>query len=312
LVLEESTLAEFEVQFCAIAGKFYFYDNQIQDNLLFQANETVKSMEFEGGAIKNLKYGSHIGERVAFHGVKAIEGGCWNFNKQDCSRLQFLSCDLSHAEFLGADLRDTRFDSCHWDQSGPYAQVYGHQKILEDNKPEELENLRSLYLRLKKNHDKDDEYALSGDFHYQEMNLRRRLLSGKTGVKHQAEKAILGLYKVVSDYGESPVRLVLSLFASFGATALGLGVLKKLSRWEQVTQLSRTDLSQLMNHSFAEWPKNLELVLYGLAPSVLNKSVAEAAGKLNSPAKFLLLTEAIVGVTLITLLIMAIRRRFKR
>ena len=303
LSITECEFSELHLISNRINGKFTFQYNEVTMSFVFESNEITQSTELDGDAIKFLNYKSHIGERVVFHGVKTIEGGIWSFNNQDCGRLQFLSCDLSNADFLGANLRDTSFDSCKWELSRNYAQVFGHDQIITSNDPEELENLRSLYLRLKKNHDENHEYALSGDFHYLEMSLKRKLLRGQGGIKNNLEKFILDIYKLVADYGESPFRLGMSLITSLVGTALAIGVFNKIALWNKVN---------LINYSLDHFWSNLGMLLYGLVPSAMSKPAIDKAAALSEGAKFLVFAEAIFAISITTLLIMAIRRRFKR
>lgn len=151
------------------------------------------SVVFRGCSIGTLTYETHKGERVAFNRCKIevsqlfIEDNSqpskkdsneakWSFSNQDCSGLTFLNMSLEGADFLGADIVDTRFISCNWEKGEKYSKVSQHDEIRKTGNRENLYLLYSLYQQLKKNLEDARDYQSSGDFHYREMELRLKLL----------------------------------------------------------------------------------------------------------------------------------------
>ncbi len=293
---------------------------QVQFNILILRGVVLDhGVMFEICKIAQLLYTTHLGQRITFNSVDIPEHGNWDFQDQNCCQLSFVNCDLSRANFIGADIRDTRFDSCTWDKAETYVQVYDHNRIIKQNKPAELEKLRSLYLRLKKNHDEDHEFALSGDFHYQEMELKRRLKLEEVDFrpsqdwffslvgackklknwKPLSERWLLWLYKFTADYGESPLRLLRSLIGSLAIAPLFI-------YWaNSLTAVADT-------HKSVKLMQIYEIVTFGLMPSSLTTEAKGLVSGLNFGAKLIVFGEAVFTITITTLLVMAIRRRFKR
>lgn len=118
------------------------------------------SVTFNGCSIGTLRYEAHKGERVAFNRCK-IEypqqfvtenevlpkqnKNKWFFSNQDCSGLTFLNMSLKGTDFLGADIVDTRFISCGWEQDDKYSKVSQHNDICTTGDHEKLYLLYSLY-----------------------------------------------------------------------------------------------------------------------------------------------------------------------
>ena len=137
------------------------------------------------------------------------------FSGADCSNLAFINVDLSLADFSGANVLHTRFESCAWarDSSGDRrSKLYRHDLTVDRKDDSALARLQSLYRMLKRNYDDTKDYELAGHFHFREMEVRQR----RNAIKGWSfDRCVVVLYYVVSDYGESYVLTFWSLVLSF-------------------------------------------------------------------------------------------------
>lgn len=260
----------------------------------------------------SLSYTTHQGERLAFNRCQVIDcsthgRGQLEFSDQDCARLAFLNMDLSRADFLGADISQTRFISCEWlkNRKG-YRGVPDHDGILADGDRNRVGLLHSLYQQLKKNLEDAREFHAAGDFHFREMEVRRHLRRMEGG--YRVERGLLALYRFVADYGESYGKLFLSLVASFPVAAVLITVVERIR-----ILMNSGDTITSANDLFRGFSGHLYTVFFGLAPPGLNKPLLEGLpGKLHWASQFILILEGLVALTLATLFVMALRRRFRR
>ncbi len=309
------------------SGKAVFLQIISRGKLVLENCRFANPTSFTGCRIHTLRYAAHMGERVVFNQCKThqkykMPPGVWYFTHQDCSLLSFLNMALSQADFLGANLSDTRFDSCRWPVER-YAKVYRHKEILDTGSTSQLRLLQALYRQLKKNLEDARNYRQAGDFHYREMEVWQRLLQGQG---RSLDRAILWLYGLVGDFGENYRKLFASMFLSILLTT-GLVTLCE-SRFNGNVIANLTQLFSVLPERFQDgqlgvtlldlatrlisalWERFQEVFL-GLIPSPFQRSAFDSHSY-HFVSKFLIVIEGLVLVTLSVLFVMAMRRRFRR
>ena len=119
----------------------------------------------------------------------------WNFSGQDLSNFSFIECDFSVANFLSANIQKTHIDNCIF----PTDKV-GRKKLFYHNTNEDEIKLQFTYQRFKRQFTENHYYQLAQDFHFQEMELRKKLS------KNVFEKIVLKIYFFLSRYGTNYLR----------------------------------------------------------------------------------------------------------
>jgi hypothetical protein len=269
-----------------------FKDSKFHGDMSFHLAKMEKGGRFVNCLFDSFTYQTHIGERLLFNHCKTEKELI--VIDQDCSRLAFLNMDLTKADFLGADVSKTRFDACPWkERGGPkYATVYKHSEYLENPTNEDYQDrvskLKALYRQLMKNLEENREYKQAGDFHYQEMALRQKMLAdGLADSESWFERPMLWLYRVVGDFGENYVKLGGWLVASWLASACLI--------WSYNLDKTYTHiLGIVVTAIIPGWPKS------------------PAIAEFNEFCTTILISEAVVTLILAALFAMAVNRRYKR
>ena len=113
--------------------------------------------------------------------------------------------------------------------------------------------------------------------------------------KQYGERFILWLYHLMADFGESYKKLFYWILSSICVTAWCMQILEKKSLF----------VKGLDFHYF-------KIVFFGIIPLATQKTVIDEIKGLIFWSKFLLTLEGLIVITLSTLFVMAIRRRFRR
>ena len=119
----------------------------------------------------------------------------WNFSGQDLSNFSFIECDFSVANFLSANIQKTHIDNCIF----PIDKV-GRKKLFNHNTNADDIKLQFTYQRFKRQFTENHYYQLAQDFHFQEMELRKKIS------KKVFEKIVLKIYYFLSRYGTNYLR----------------------------------------------------------------------------------------------------------
>ena len=290
-------------------GTNRFEDIRVDGIFIFKHNTMEKTTVLNGCSIALFQYEPSVGEKLILdcihYGNNEQGEKCatrFDFMGQDCSRLMFLNTDLSQANFLGARIEQTWFESCSWAsaQNGiPYAQVCDHQPQAEKNS----QRLQSLYCQLKKRYEEMKEYSLSGDFHYWEMDLREKSL---TWEGHIMEKCLLKLYRRLGDFGENYLRLLLWILVPLPAVGLTIFAAEA----SEINEWLVNTLSGKIPKFFASYYDHFKQVLLAIVPTAVTNH--KILGALSDFSKLILNMEMIFALIVVTLFIMAVRRRFRR
>lgn len=296
--VEEADNANFDS--AVFHNNLSFHGTIFKEKLGFTLTEIKKGGRFTDCEFASLTYSTHIGERLLFNHCS----GAVTFKDQDCSRLSFLNMNLDKTDFLGADIKETRFEACRWEKPEDkprYAVVCGHEEIIKRNQRDELFKLKSLYRQLMKNLEDSRDYKQAGDFHYRDMELREKMIAGGLISKESCvEPWILKRYKCLADYGESYTKLglwiILSLFITIGVVF--------------VFELIRN--CGCSTPSFDSIGKIAKAVLFGIVPSGLSRTVDPILLKLSFVSQLMIYLETFFAIIVGALFVMAVNRRFRR
>ncbi|MBI5569327.1 MAG: pentapeptide repeat-containing protein [Desulfomonile tiedjei] len=109
--------------------------------------------------------------------------------------------DLSRCRCQGTDLRKAEITGALWRKIGSRFGVFDEVASIPMDATRDWYDIERLYRELKQNYEDRRDYERAGDFHYGEKEMRR--INPKT---HWAWRFVLGVYLVVSGYGERCLR----------------------------------------------------------------------------------------------------------
>jgi len=249
------------------------------------------------------------------------------FDEVDLSRVFFHDCDVSQVWFTSSVRWATRGD-------GRGLAVYEETIPLREYRARELNRsgnrdygaVAQIYQQLKKNYDSRLDYWTANQFHFAEMEMKRlaapeegRLLGLRGWFYHRGwgdpRMILLALYRYASDYGNSYWKPMFWLFATvilFGALLPLPGV--GLNR--QGTGHSETYTSEwrVGDHAKPNIWAEIRLVGKGAITSADTSTFQKAPE--YAPAypwgRVLAIFETLLTSTLFALLLLAIRRQFRR
>jgi len=205
-----------------------------------------------------------------------------NYSPDFGGNVQFNNVNLSRCKLVGNSIRDMDLTDVIW------AQRYGRNILYDENAlrsgaPIPSGSLKEAYQLLKEKYRALGDHAKAGDFHYGEMEMKRR--------EYGWPKRVLCpefLYWLFSGYGVGYIRAFIVLLALVGLFA-------KFYLW--------TD-SSLFSSSF------LQSLLFSIQVSTLQRpSLPE---ELSQAGQWLRTVEMIFGPLQIALFALALRMRLKR
>ena len=209
----------------------------------------------------------------------------------------FQDTDLRKCSFLHSSIDKVDFRYCEFNKDKPdplfgirlLDRIIPHsrQNVLKDEidadqGEKKYEPVRRLYLELKKNFEDKRDWNTAGDFHYGEMECRRKMYGWST-----FEGFLVNIYFWLSGYGERPLRAAASLFILIGFCT--------------VVYMYFEDLAFLKSGC-----NSLKIA------SLQKIGIGEVHEPDSLPAKFLSVFESIMGPILIALFALALRRKMKR
>ncbi|MBN1574822.1 MAG: pentapeptide repeat-containing protein [Deltaproteobacteria bacterium] len=266
--------------------------------------------------------------KVIFQG-KTFEDGATahfiNLKIEKDADLTFDGINLNRARFIGTDLENINFKEISWQKSGRLVK----RNMLYDE-TFQLGPFESLSIKLKKLLKKEGEFFREKGNHYEVKRLYNllRINYEKTGRYHEAgdffvgamemrmkgtregilTKFILFLYKLISLYGERPIRAFLLLFilpfffSSFYLLS-GLNSSGKEVNYDLVFSLR--------NFGSTFWNDFLQALKYSLSVMTLRRF--ETNGIIPTDSTFFIsIFELIFGATLLSLFVLAMNRKFRR
>ncbi|MFQ5716176.1 MAG: hypothetical protein ACE5GQ_03655 [Nitrospinales bacterium] len=172
-----------------------------------------------------------------------------------------------------------------------------------------------LYRQLKRNFEEQRDYARAGDFHYGEMEMRRKretLENGKRFTKIPSLKyfSLISLYKLFSGYGEKWYQALISLLALLALFA-SLNIL-----WiePQTKDVNVEPKEKIIWRWYASppWEKFGNSLLYTFKIMTLQRDFDFKPIKGVWLGRAMVSAQFLIGPTIIALMILAIRRQFRR
>lgn len=192
--------------------------------------------------------------------------------------------------------------------------------------PRNYRLIEELYQKLKRNYDDHADYRVAGDFHYGEMELKRQRSDRRNGVPRWLHRnlGLVAWYKYASEYGERYARPGLWLALVFFAFMLLYPVVgmdwdanrscspvsvsataKRLTYWQPLQDSS---------NSRSVWRARQDLVGHSLVTTLY--VAAFQKDLIYQPSypwgRLLVLAETLLTSTMAALLLLAVRRQFKR
>ncbi len=241
----------------ATFGEVNFSEATFQEAIFHEAN--ITDGDFSNATFKRANFSNAIFQEANFFGVRlkeAIFNGAkingritlasiqplkedqlWlllefiKFGEKGVLRLEDLS--LARTIFTGTNLRAIEFDRVTWASWWWRAAVYEEIRLhrlrrkhtagmlkpsLDDYAPVER-----LYRQLKINYEEERDFKRVGDFHYGEMEMHRRGSPWRQWLPF----SWYNLYRVLSGYGERPLRAfiwLLLLIPAWAGLVWGLGI----------------------------------------------------------------------------------------
>ena len=196
--------------------------NQVFDTFHFAVSHFYGSFYANNIQVKNfLIRDSFFHENVSLIEIKASQ----TFYLQRCICLKpdlftISNCDLVNSGFSGTDVSKINFVDNKWKRESNKKIVILDQLLAEKGEPYDNDFLPYIkvsakgcaetYRQLKINYESKGNYIDAGDFHYGEMEMRR-ISEGSMLAKYFSIGAI---YKVLSGYGEQPLRAIIVFLLS--------------------------------------------------------------------------------------------------
>ena len=259
-----------------------------------------------------------FGAALTFHAVRTLPG----------VRVTFNSVDLSRASFQLTDVTSFEFKSVMWRKFGSRFGL-NDEAANGDFGPRgfPIEKVAENYRQLVLNYEATRNYELAEDFHYGEMEMRRRAFINNTGNKYlryfRGFVTDFAIYKVSSRYGTSQARalLILALLVlSFASTMMYAGFITD-SKIEHI-QGSGSSMEKEINYDlfpgpsivkveFGQWLSDYsKTLLFAVATSTFQKErYFEPSG---NASKFVVVFFIIVIAAQAAMFLFALRRHFKR
>ncbi len=227
---------------------------------------------------------------------------------ESAKNLTFRLTNFSGSKFDGMTLSHIELNAPKW-------KIFQGRKILFKEKTlrnclgeisqfaniEDLRDLEDQYTQLKNNLEKQGNYLNAGEFHYGEQEIRMEILKRKIAWRNKFFlKSFSTLYKELSGFGERPLRSIIIFLCVWLLSALLLDSFKvgfDLNGLKSFYSFSKPDYFKTLIKLITpfSWKKELE----GIYPFSWSKA-------------FLIGSQIFLLGVQLPLMVMAIRRRFKR
>lgn len=221
------------------------------------------------------------------------------------SKVAFKSVDMRQIRLSRTELKNVKFIGCNWYQAKLKRNGLYEELSLQDMNytdfHRELPNLESAYRSIRLSFEEDKDFLRASDFYVGEMNAKRRQL----GVFGRKFFSINAIYRIISNYGTSPIRLVFWLvFITFSHSVLS---------FEKVNGISFVTTYKLL--ILGGFCKIMEF--FGLQMSSFIYSLQVLTLQRNFVSKTVLFSNldvvlAILGPIFLSLLVIALRGKIKR
>jgi uncharacterized protein YjbI with pentapeptide repeats len=227
-------------------------------------------------------------------------------------KTMFIDAELSKCSFFKTDVSEVDFTRVTWDEEEERDRVYDEvlieKEMTEKEKEYKYEHVEKIYRQLKVNYERKGDYARAGDFHFGEMEMRRY----SYGKNHRWYNFLANLYRLFSGYGERSFRplvwfLVTFLFFSIGNMLSGLETKPRTPKKVKGYNYNLTVNPKNTKEFWNDYLRTLEYTYHRMTLR------PDPDFKHSSYDGFLLtIIQNITGPLLIGLIILAIKRKFKR
>lgn len=281
---------------------------------------------FEGPACFS---GATLDKKMRFAGIgnECFLNKCY-FDKLtllDDAKLSFSSVSLRRASFLDTNLDLVTLRGVKWERKETNrVWLRRTYKLWDefrefDNPPRPYENIAENYRQLVLNYERSRDYEVAEDFHFGEMEMRRERYWAGPGRPQYFEWAAYSLYRVSSLYGTSYWRALSGLFllvTAFSWIFLASGFRLSKDSGEEVRPLIKyaaclTQCGGLSWESFKHWLRDSAAALQ-FTLSIVTFQKDRFYEPVGSLSRFSLSMAVFLITSQLALLILAIRRRFKR
>ncbi|MCP4364350.1 MAG: pentapeptide repeat-containing protein [Planctomycetes bacterium] len=227
--------------------------------------------------------------------------------------IRFEDVDLSNCSFLHANIDKVDFRYCDFGQKREKLLsmiTHNRQNILKDERDhddarnKDYEPVRRLYLELKRNFEDNKDWNTAGDFHYGEMECRRKMYGLST-----FEGFLVNIYFWLSGYGERPYKATVFLLffcLLFFPLLLSINDFVPLL-WSWMSDCQALCLADCFNTLLLSERDSLKVVSFASLTKI-GKPIKPD----NSWDHVILVLESIVVYIQILLLALALRRKVKR
>lgn len=276
-------------------GDVIFSKAKFKKRVNFASSEFLSRSYFEKTSFEksaSFERGSFLGPKTLFWETKFSSDTPTYFNNADLRNVTFRDTRLERTTFSGSKFDKVDFMPMEFSAQKSFIIGERNHVLYDEIKGEDPKEVKRLYLELKKKAEEMRDYQSAGDFYIGEMEMTYKTLN--FGVR----KILIGSYWFFSGYGERyPLALKWNVFFAF----LFFPMMYTLTGFKYQRELI-TDTLQRIFHSF----------LYSLHTFVpLHRfGIYEPASNFFSVAFTII--ESILGPVLITLFLLALRRRFKR
>jgi len=270
-------------------GNARFTDIEVTDGVDFHI------AEFSGSAHLNA-FGTEIvrDEFYKVTSIKPIEGDFRNVSIEEHKKLIIKNIDLGDWAFANTPrIADADFNDVSWRGKTNIKRNHTRDELLALNRVITFEAATEVYRRLRKNFESELAYSEAGDFHIGEMHMRR------LGLRQKGWKRLfnltwlfLHLYRIFGGYGERIRNPIISFFA-VGLAFAGL--------WSLLGFPIPVGENVVISHNLG-YAILFSFKTFFTLPGRAFCLVQELVGAFQRA----------IGVGIITLFILALRRAFRR
>lgn len=205
----------------------------------------------------------------------------------------FMNANLERARFVYSKIDDVYFANVKWKKKRGRLIIHDEVSRVEKH---DLEDIQRVYVQLKKNYEENRDFRNAGDWHYREMEIGRKLIARHSWrpytILRQYIFSFYPWYWVASKYGESymwPLGWMAILFVVFAYVYYSLSV-------EFVKVPFIMSFSDALKYSL-------------LVMSLQHKGIQDNIFQ-NMPV--ITATQIILTAIIVSLFLLALRRKFKR
>lgn len=205
----------------------------------------------------------------------------------------FVNANLENARFIYSKIDNVYFANVKWRKQNGKLILYDEFNRADKH---DIEDVRRIYVQLKRNYEENRDYRNAGDWFYREQEIVRKNLASNRGriirILRQHIFSFYPMYKYISNYGESFTR-------PFGWL---IGVLLFFGYCYNI--LSLATFSEPLLCTFLEGLKFSFLVM--------TFQYTKRFEVISEPIFFLSVFQILLTAILVPLFLLALRRRFRR